>query len=54
VSLRTWLKHHRFSREFIERLIVPQVSAVWSAAPRQMWSFAARFLAEFFDNHGML
>jgi uncharacterized protein len=54
VSLREWLEHHRFSRAFIERLIVPQVSAVWSAAPRQMWSFPARFLAEFFDNHGML
>ena len=54
VSLRAWLEHHRFSRTFIERLIVPQASAVWSAAPRQMWSFPARFLAEFFDNHGML
>ena len=54
VALGEWLEHHRFSRGFIERLIVPQVSAVWSAAPRQMWSFPARFLAEFFDNHGML
>ena len=33
---------------------MPQASAVWSADPRQMWSFPARFLAEFFDNHGML
>ena len=54
VSLRAWLEHHRFSPTFIERLIVPQASAVWSAAPRQMWSFPARFLAEYFDNHGML
>ena len=54
VSLRAWLEHHRSSRTFIERLIVPQASAVWFAAPRQMWSFPARFLAEFFDNHGML
>lgn len=54
VSLREWLDQHRFSRPFVERLIVPQASAVWSAAPRQMWSFPARFLAEFFDNHGML
>jgi uncharacterized protein len=54
VSLHEWLEQHRFSRTFIDRLIVPQASAVWSAAPRQMWSFPARFLAEFFDNHGML
>ena len=41
-------------RPFIDRLIVPQASAVWSADPRQMWTFPARFLVEFFDNHGML
>ena len=54
VSLGNWLERQRFSRQFIDRLIVPQASAVWSADPRQMWSFPARFLAEFFDNHGML
>ncbi|HEY8810490.1 MAG TPA: FAD-dependent oxidoreductase, partial [Solirubrobacterales bacterium] len=42
-----------FSRHFVERLVVPQVSAVWSADPEQMWSFPAGFMAEFFDNHGM-
>jgi predicted NAD/FAD-binding protein len=54
LSLREWLEQQRFSRVFIERLIVPQVSAVWSADPRSLWSFPARFLAEFFANHGML
>ncbi|MGI8711849.1 MAG: NAD(P)/FAD-dependent oxidoreductase [Solirubrobacteraceae bacterium] len=53
-SLGQWLEQQRFSRPFIERLIVPQASAVWSADPHQMWTFPARFLAEFFDNHGML
>ncbi|HET8978002.1 MAG TPA: FAD-dependent oxidoreductase [Solirubrobacteraceae bacterium] len=53
-SLAHWLEQQRFSRPFIDRLIVPQASAVWSADPRQMWSFPARFLVEFFDNHGML
>ncbi len=53
-SLGHWLDRQRFSRAFVERLIVPQVAAVWSADPRQRWSFPARFLAEFFDNHGML
>jgi uncharacterized protein len=54
VSLGGWLERHRFSRAFIERLIMPQASAVWSAAPGQVWSFPARFFVEFFDNHGML
>ena len=53
-SLAEWLEHQRFSRPFIDRMIVPQVSAVWSADPRQMSNFPARFLVEFFDHHGML
>ncbi len=53
-SLGDWLEQQRFSRPFIDRLIVPQASAVWSADPQQMWAFPARFMAEFFDNHGML
>ncbi len=52
-SLGVWLEQRGFSRHFIERLIVPQASAVWSADPEQMWSFPASFMAEFFDNHGM-
>ena len=54
VSLGEWLDDNDFSDKFIERLIVPQAAAVWSADPGQMWSFPARFLAEFFDHHGML
>jgi predicted NAD/FAD-binding protein len=53
-SLGAWLERHRFSRDFVDKLIVPQAAAVWSADPRQMWTFPARFLATFFDNHGML
>ncbi len=53
-SLQAFLERRRFSRAFVERLIVPQVSAVWSADPRQMHSFPVRFMAEFFANHGML
>jgi predicted NAD/FAD-binding protein len=53
-SLRDWLAQRRYSDAFVERLIVPQASAVWSADPAQMWSFPVRFLVEFFDNHGML
>jgi uncharacterized protein len=54
ISLRDWLEQQRFSRSFVDRLIVPQAAAVWSADPRSLWSFPARFLAEFFANHGML
>ena len=53
-SLGDWLEARRYSRPFIDKLIVPQAAAVWSADPKQMWTFPARFLAEFFFNHGIL
>ena len=52
-SLGEFLDAGGYSREFVDKLLVPQASAVWSADPAQMWSFPASFLAEFFDNHGM-
>jgi predicted NAD/FAD-binding protein len=52
-SLREWLDYGGFSQPFVEKLIVPQAAAVWSADPDRMWDFPARFLVEFFDNHGM-
>jgi len=53
-SLREFLAEGGYSDWFVNRLIVPQASAVWSADPEQMWSFPAGFLARFFHNHGML
>jgi uncharacterized protein len=53
-SLARFLADGGYSEYFIERLLVPQASAVWSADPGQMWTFPARFLAEFFDNHRVL
>jgi uncharacterized protein len=52
-SLGAFLEAGGYSRAFVDRLIVPQASAVWSADPSQMWELPASFLAEFFDNHGM-
>ena len=53
-SLGDWLAERKYGDAFVERLIVPQAAAVWSAEPAGRWSFPARFLIEFFDNHGML
>jgi uncharacterized protein len=52
-SLGEFLAEGRYSPQFVQRLIVPQASAVWSADPRRMWDFPAGMLAEFFANHGM-
>ncbi len=52
-SLGEFLDRGGYSLEFVKRLIVPQVSAVWSADPASLWEFPASMLAEFFANHGM-
>ena len=43
-----------YSRWFVERLLIPQVSAVWSADPEELGDFPAAFLAQFLANHGAL
>jgi len=53
-TLRELLADGDYSDWFVERLIVPQVSAVWSADPNRLWSFPAAFMATFFASHGML
>ncbi|HYN49485.1 MAG TPA: NAD(P)-binding protein, partial [Thermoleophilaceae bacterium] len=52
-TLLDFLDEGGYSSEFVERLIVPQASAVWSADPRDMRHFPASLLAEFFQNHGL-
>ncbi|MGH2906247.1 MAG: NAD(P)/FAD-dependent oxidoreductase [Solirubrobacterales bacterium] len=54
ISLRDYVAARGYSRYFVERLIVPQVSAVWSADPEQLWEFPARIVFQFFNNHGIL
>lgn len=53
-SLGSYLESHRYSREFIDHYIVPMGAAIWSASQETMWGFPARYLIQFFKNHGML
>jgi len=53
-SLGSYLETHRYSREFTEHYMVPMGAAIWSASHEDMWKFPARYLVQFFKNHGML
>ncbi|MBJ7610486.1 MAG: FAD-dependent oxidoreductase [Candidatus Dormibacteraeota bacterium] len=53
-TLGEFLDARRYSRTFVDRLIVPQVAAVWSAAAEEARAFPAKYLAQFLDNHGLL
>jgi predicted NAD/FAD-binding protein len=54
LSLGDYLRGEGYSRFFIEHYIVPMGAAVWSSRPADMLEFPARFLVEFFSNHGFL
>jgi predicted NAD/FAD-binding protein len=53
-SLGSYLESHQYSREFIDHYIMPMGAAIWSADHVTMWGFPARYLVQFFKNHGML
>ncbi|HSA61765.1 MAG TPA: FAD-dependent oxidoreductase [Nitrospiraceae bacterium] len=53
-TLGSYLETHRYSKEFIDHYIVPMGAAIWSADHATMWGFPARYLVQFFKNHGML
>jgi predicted NAD/FAD-binding protein len=53
-TLGEFLDARRYSRTFVDRLILPQVAAVWSAPEEEARAFPAKYLARFLDNHGLL
>jgi predicted NAD/FAD-binding protein len=54
VTLGEYLHEQGYSRYFIDNYIIPMGAAVWSSRPAGMLEFPARFLVEFFANHGFL
>ncbi len=53
-SLGAYLEQNRYSPPFIRDYIVPMAGAIWSAGPSTIWRYPARYLVQFFRNHGML
>ncbi len=44
----------RFSNAFLNDYLLPMASSIWSAPREALLDFPARFVLQFFDNHGML
>lgn len=53
-TLREFLARERFSGPFVDNYLIPMIAAIWSTEPEEMFSFPARNLVQFLDNHGML
>ncbi len=54
LPLGQYLDRNRYSRQFIEHYLVPMGAAIWSAPPDRFLQFPARFIVNFFNNHGLL
>jgi len=54
ISLGDYLHQGGYSRRFMEHYLIPMGAAIWSAEPRSMYLFPARFFVRFLHNHGML
>ncbi len=54
ITLAEYLEANDYSPFFIENFIIPMGEAIWSADPVKFREFPARYLVEFFNNHGVL
>jgi len=54
ITLAEYLEKKNYSPYFIDNFIIPMGGAIWSADPVQFREFPARYLVEFFNNHGVL
>lgn len=54
LPLAEFLKARNYSREFVEKYLIPMGAAIWSAEPGLMEKMPAHFFVRFFHNHGLL
>lgn len=53
ISLNSFLKNNKFSKEFIELYFFPMCSSIWSSDLNQIENYKACFILDFFKNHGL-
>jgi predicted NAD/FAD-binding protein len=54
VTLGDFLRDRRYGPHLVSHYLVPMTAAIWSAPPVQILQMPARFLFQFFRNHGLL
>lgn len=53
-TLGQFLSEHRYSSVFADSYLKPMTAAIWSAKPKEVEAFPAKFLLGFYANHGLL
>ncbi len=54
LTIGEFVREQGYSREFVERHLVPMGAAIWSADPQQFNEFPVGYFVRFCHNHGML
>lgn len=54
LTLGEFVSAEGYDPYFVAHFVTPLVAAVWSCSPAGALAYPARYLFEFFDNHGML
>lgn len=53
-TLADFFAHGRYSRAFLDRYLVPMISAIWSAGCDDVGDLPASYFLHFFENHGLM
>ena len=53
-TLGGFIERHQFGEMFVEKYLLPMGSAIWSCPRKKFLDFPAQFIAEFYENHGLL
>ncbi len=54
VTVEQFIAQRRYSESFVKQFLLPMGSAVWSCPFSKFLQFPIRFIAEFYENHGLL
>ena len=54
LTLGSYIKEKKFSREFINYYLIPMAAAVWSSPKTKVLDFPCYSFLSFYNNHGML
>lgn len=53
-SLAEFFSEGRYSKAFLDRYLIPMISAIWSAGCDSIGDLPARYFLHFFENHGLM
>ena len=53
-TVQEFFQRNRFSKQFINQYFMPMGAAIWSSSFETFGQFPIRFIAEFYQNHGLL